>query len=60
MGVLALVLGILGFLSAVMGIITAVGVVPAYAGLEWLFWLILSGVLLLACIASAIARSSYE
>jgi hypothetical protein len=61
MGMSALISGILGGLCAVMGIITATEVVPEYAGLTWLFWLVLSGILLLASIAFTVGRgSSYE
>ncbi len=61
MGMSAWILGILGGLCAVMGIITATEAVPEYAGLTWLFWLVLSGILLLASIAFIVGRgSSYE
>jgi len=61
MGILALVLGIIGGLCAVMGIITAAGVVPLVgAEFTWLFWMVLAGVLLLATIASLLGRSPYE
>lgn len=61
MGILALILGILGGLCGVMGIITAAGVVPTL-GAEFtvMFWLVLAGILLVACIASLLSRSSYE
>ncbi len=51
MGMSAWISGILGGLCAVWGIITATGVVSEYAGLTWMFWLVLSGILLLASIA---------
>jgi len=61
MGVLAWILGILGGLCAIMGIITAVAVIPEFASLTWMFWFVLSSILLLGCIASAICRgTSYE
>ena len=61
MGVLAWVLGILGGLCAVVGIITAVEVVPLLgAALTWVFWFGLAGILFIACIAALIARSGYE
>ncbi len=50
MGMSALIFGILGGLCAVMGIITATAVVPEFAELTWMFWLVLSGILLLASI----------
>lgn len=64
MGILALILGILGGLCAVMGIIIATEVVTltidASALIGWTFWLTLAGVLLLACIAAALSRREYE
>ncbi len=61
MGILALVSGLLGGLCAVMGIITATSVVPEFAELSWMFWMVLSGILLLASIAFTLSRSgSYE
>ncbi len=60
MGLLAWIFGTLGGLCAVMGIITAVAVIPELGGLTWMFWLVLSAILLLVCIAFAIGRSSYE
>ncbi len=61
MGILAWILGILGGLGAVMGIITAAGV-NTLLGAEFtaMFWLALSAVLLLACIAVAVSRSVSE
>jgi len=61
MGILALIFGILGGLCGVMGIITAAGVVPTL-GAEFtvMFWLVLAGILLVACIAFLPSRSSYE
>ena len=61
MGMSALIFGLLGGLCAVMGIITATGAVPEFAGLTWMFWMVLSGILLLATIAFTVGRgSSYE
>jgi hypothetical protein len=60
MGVLAWTFGVLGGLCAVMGIITAVAVIPEVAALTWTFWLVLSAILLLVCIAFAVSRSGYE
>ena len=61
MGILALIFGILGGLCAVMGIITAAGVV-LLLGVEFtsMFWMVLSVILLLSCIAFAVSRGSYE
>ncbi len=61
MGMLAWVFGSLGGLCAVMGIITAVEVVPLLASaLTAMFWLALGAVLVLASIAFAVGRSGYE
>ena len=56
------VLGILGGLSAVMGILTAAGGIIPAIGAEFtaIFWLALSGVLLLGCIATVAIGSNYE
>ncbi len=62
MGITAAILGGIGGLSAVMGIITALGVVdPSMLSpeLTWGFWFSLSAILLLSSIALALARS-YE
>ena len=61
MGILALILGLIGGLCVVIGIVTAVGVIPLL-GAEFtvMFWLMLGGVLFLACIASTLNRGSYE
>ncbi len=60
MGLLAWIFGILGGLCLVMGIITAVAVISEVAALTWMFWMVLSAILLLACIASALGRGGYE
>ncbi len=61
MGIAAWIFGAIGGLCAVMGIITATAVIPEFAGLTWMFWLVLSGILLLASIAFTIGRGSgYE
>jgi hypothetical protein len=60
MGVLAWIFGGLGGLCAVMGIITAVEVIPEVTALTWTFWLALSAILLLASIAFILGRSGYE
>ena len=61
MGMLALVLGILGGLSAVTGIITAAEVIsPIGTEFTWLFWFSLAGILLLAAITCLSSRGGYE
>ncbi|MFC2011031.1 hypothetical protein ACFLUR_01920 [Chloroflexota bacterium] len=62
MAILAWVFGSLGGLCAVMGIITAAEVIPLLGeAFTTMFWLTLSAVLLLACIAAAVAtRGEYE
>ena len=62
MGILAWIFGIIGGLCAVMGIITAAGVVqPLGAELTVMFWMVLSAILLLASIALAVGRGGgYE
>ena len=62
MGITAWIFGMLGGLSAVMGILTATEIVPETAGLTWMFWMVLSGLLLLATIAFTVGRSgnNYE
>ena len=61
MGILAWIFGSIAGLCAVMGIITALEVVPPLAAaMTWMFWLILSGVLFLASIAFAVGRTEYE
>ena len=55
MGALAWIIGIIAALCMVMGIITALAVIQELAGLDWMFWLVVSAVLFLACIASALA-----
>jgi len=60
MGILAMLLGSLGALCVVMGIIIATEVVSltidASAVVDWMFWLMMSGILFLACIATALSR----
>ena len=56
MGMTAWIFGIIGGLCAVMGIITATEVIPEYANLSWMFWMMLSGILLLAAIAFTLGR----
>ncbi|MFC1957916.1 hypothetical protein ACFLX0_03790 [Chloroflexota bacterium] len=62
MAILAWVFATLGGATAVMGIITAAGVNMTLGdGFTAMFWLALSAVLLLICVAAAVANSSnYE
>ena len=61
MAILAWVLGILGGLCAVAGVVSAAGFMPLL-GAEFtsMFWLALSAILLLGCIAAAVSRTTYE
>ena len=62
MGLLAALAGGIGGLCAVMGIVTAAEVIaPVGTEFTWMFWFVLSTILLLATIAFALGRSgSYE
>ena len=61
MGIFALVLGVLGGLSAVMGILTAIEFVPSIgAEFTWMFWFVLGAILFLAAITSLLSRGGYE
>ena len=61
MGMAALIFGILGGLCAVIGIITATAVIPEFAELSWMFWMVLGAILLLASIAFAVGQGGgYE
>ena len=62
MGIIAAIIGAVGGLCALMGIITALEVIqPISAELTWMFWFVLSAILLLASIAFALGRSgNYE
>ena len=61
MGMTAWIFGLLGGLCAVMGILTATAVITEVAELTWMFWLVLSGLLLLASIAFTVGRGNgYE
>jgi len=58
-GLLALIFGALGAVGAVIGILTAVEVMPTFADeLTWTFWFVLSALLLLGSIASG--RGGHE
>ena len=61
MGTIAAIVGAIGGLSAVLGIITAVKVLPPLGEeFTWMFWFVLSAILLLASIALSLGRGSYE
>lgn len=62
MGLTALIFGLIGGLCAVMGIITALEVIPLLGtGLTWVFWFAVSAILLLISIAFAVGRGGgYE
>ena len=57
MGAMAAMVGGIGGLSAVIGIITAAEVIaPIGYEFTWMFWFVLSAILLLASIAFAVGR----
>ena len=57
MGAIAAIVGGIGGLCAVLGIITAAKVVmPIGDEFTWMFWFVLSAILLLASIAFAVGR----
>ena len=61
MGITAVIVGAVGGLCAVMGIVTAAEVIPLIMPqFTWMFWFMLSAILLLASIAFALGRGSYE
>ena len=60
MAVSAWISGIVGGLCAVMGIITALALIPEVAALTWLFWMMLSAIFLLVCIAFSIGSTILE
>ena len=61
MGVFALILGVLGGMSGVMGILTAAELVPSLGDeFTWLFWFWVAGLLLLGNIAVLLTRSMSE
>jgi len=61
MSITATIIGGIGGLCAVMGIITAVEVIPLITPqLTWMFWFVLSAILLLGSIALALGRGGYE
>lgn len=61
MGITAAILGMVGGLCAVVGIITAAGVIPlVMPEFTWMFWFVLSALFLLGAIAFAVGRGEYE
>ena len=62
MGILALLSGILGGISAVMGILTIMAVIPQIMEFTWMFWMMLGVILMLGCIAFNLCNSggNYE
>ena len=61
MGTIAAIIGGIGGLSAILGIITIAGVLPPFnEQLTWMFWFVLSAILLLASIAISVGRGGYE
>lgn len=61
MGIFAMVLGILGGGCAVIGVLIATEVIAELLSLDWMFWFVLSALLLLGTIASLIGRTpQYE
>jgi len=59
MGTIAAIAGAIGGLCAVMGIVTAAEIADLQIGEQftWMFWFVLSAILLLASIAFAVGRS---
>lgn len=61
MGVMAAITGAIGGLCAVMGIVTATEVIQLISPqFTWMFWFVLSAILLLASIALSLGRGGYE
>jgi hypothetical protein len=64
MGIFAAIIGALGGLSAVAGVLNAADVLPnniEFMTVDWTFWFMLAGVLLLASIALSVGnRNSVE
>ena len=58
MGIFALILGVLGGMSGVMGILTAVDVVPMiHNEMDMIFWFWVAAILMLSAIASLLTRT---
>ena len=62
MGVLAAIVGAIGGLCAVMGVVTAAGIIQLIMPeFTWMFWFVLSAILLLGSIALGQGRGAgYE
>ena len=62
MGAFALVLGLLGWVCAILGIVTATGALPpVHDAFTWELWFWLAAILLLTTIACALGRGgTYE
>jgi len=61
MRIAAIVFGALGGAAAVIGGLTVGGAIPLMAAeLTWMFWFVVSGVLLLSSIAFAVCRGRGE
>jgi hypothetical protein len=61
MRIAAIVFGALGGAAAVIGGLTVGGAIPLMAAeLTWMFWFVVSGVLLLSSIAFAVSRGQGE
>jgi hypothetical protein len=61
MGIFAAIVGALGGLSAVVGVLNAADVVPndiGFMNVDWTFWFMLAGILLLGAIALAQVRNN--
>ncbi len=60
MGIMGALLGCIGGLAAVMGIVTALEVIPLITSqLTWTFWFVLSSILFLAAITFLLGREEY-
>lgn len=58
MGIFALILGVLGGMSGVMAILTAVDVVPMiHNEMDMIFWFWVAAILMLSAIASLLTRT---
>jgi hypothetical protein len=57
----ALAFAVLSGISTIIGILTAAEVLPMLnSNFDTMFWLVLSGILMLTCIAASVSRSVYE